>query len=156
MFEISVQYTIKEHEAFTMNPGYLNFQLVGKNEVLAHNQSGRIRSPMRGRIFMPLYQDQGSDGYFIIRKIPAFALRLSALLRKWQSDRVLVWLPGIAWHDEARRVLKVNIGVARFLTKQIFHLLGYRSRRRDEKSITMRQREYNARTEDYRLTPWNT
>jgi hypothetical protein len=156
IFEISVQYKIKHDDAFTMNPGYVNFQPIQKNEYLATNQNGRVHATMRGRIFMPLYQEQGDDGYFIIRKIPGFLLRLSATLRKWKSYKFLIWLPGIKWYDKQQHALIVNTGVARFLTKQVFHLLGYRSRKQNETSIMMRQREYNSKNEDYAFAPWNT
>lgn len=155
IFEIRVQYKIKDDEAFTMNPGYVNFQLLKKHEHLATNQKGKINATMQGRIFMPLYQDQGDDGYFIIRKIPTFLLRLSASLRTWRSHKFLIWLPGIKWYDKQRHALIVNTRVARFLTKQVFHLLGYRSRKQNEKSIIMTQREYNSKTEDYASAPWN-
>ncbi|MGB0851331.1 MAG: succinylglutamate desuccinylase/aspartoacylase family protein [Bacteroidia bacterium] len=53
-------------EDFTMEPGFTNFQKIYKSEVLATNQYGDILSATNGNIFMPLYQKQGNDGFFII------------------------------------------------------------------------------------------
>lgn len=53
---------------FVMNPGYYNFKPVRRGEVVAHDRSGPIASPQDGMIFMPLYQKEGSDGFFIVEK----------------------------------------------------------------------------------------
>jgi hypothetical protein len=156
VFEIKLRYQIQENEAFTMQPGYRNFQPITKNEHLADNEKGPIRSPMTGRVFMPLYQTQGDDGYFILRHISGWVLRLSAVLRRWQSHKFLVWLPGVTWHDKPRHVLKVNTRTARFLTKQVFHILGYRVWEQTQRTVIMRQREYHTKIVDYRTAPWNT
>ena len=155
IFEITMRYQIQAGEAFAMKPGYVNFQPIRKRETLADNAQGPIRAPMSGRIFMPLYQSQGDDGYFILRRIPAWALKLSAALRRWQSHKFLVWLPGIRWRDKQRRELSVNTRVARFLTKQVFHLLGYRAWRQTPRTIIMSQRESHANMADYRTAPWH-
>lgn len=156
IFEIKQRYEIQASEAFSMRPGFLNFQLIRKHDHLANNQNGPIRAPIGGRIFMPLYQPQGNDGYFIIRKIPRFLLHLSTVLRQWKSFRVLICLPGIQWHDKSRHVLQVDTRIARFLTKQVFHLFGYRSRKLSKNAIIMSQREAHTRTEDYRAAAWRT
>ena len=155
MFEIMTRYPIRAGEAFAMKPGYVNFQPIRKREHLADNSQGPIRSSMSGRIFMPLYQAQGDDGYFILRRIPGWALKLSVALRRLQSHKFLVWLPGIRWRDKQRRVLSVNTRIARFLTKPVFHLLGYRAWRQTPQTIIMSQREYQAKVADYRTAPWN-
>ena len=54
---------------FVMKPGYVNFQAIQKGEHLADDVSGAILSPLTGRILMPLYQPQGTDGFFIIRDL---------------------------------------------------------------------------------------
>lgn len=53
-------------EDFKMLDGFNNFQKVHKGEELATDKNGLIRSPYSGRILMPLYQEQGSEGFFII------------------------------------------------------------------------------------------
>lgn len=66
-FKLISRYKIKEGEEFRMNPGYANFQKIEEGEELAQNQDGPIVSPYSGYIFMPLYQPQGDDGFFIIK-----------------------------------------------------------------------------------------
>ncbi|MCB9261952.1 MAG: succinylglutamate desuccinylase/aspartoacylase family protein [Flavobacteriales bacterium] len=66
-FKLISRYKIKEDEAFKMNLGYTNFQKIFEGEELAQNQFGKIKSPYDGFIFMPLYQSQGDDGFFIVK-----------------------------------------------------------------------------------------
>ncbi len=66
-FKLISRYKIKEGESFKMNPGYTNFQKIVEGEELARNQDGPICSPYDGHVFMPLYQPQGNDGFFIIK-----------------------------------------------------------------------------------------
>ena len=69
VFEIMFRYGIKPNENFKMNPGYMNFMKIEQGEVLGHNDRGEIVAPLPGRIFMPLYQELGDDGFFIIDEI---------------------------------------------------------------------------------------
>ena len=62
-------HTIKEGDEFKMEPGYINFQAVKKGEVLAHDRTGPLKASTDGYILMPLYQKQGDDGFFLIRKV---------------------------------------------------------------------------------------
>lgn len=62
-------HAIKEGDEFEMEPGYLNFQAVKEGEVLAHDRSGPVTASADGYILMPLYQKQGDDGFFLIRKV---------------------------------------------------------------------------------------
>ncbi|MEM9829302.1 MAG: succinylglutamate desuccinylase/aspartoacylase family protein [Bacteroidota bacterium] len=59
-------HVVHEGANFSMNKGYFNFKPVQKGEVLAHDKDGAIVSPQDGMIFMPLYQKEGSDGFFIV------------------------------------------------------------------------------------------
>ena len=54
---------------FKMLPNYQNFQAVKKGEILATDKNGAIKSPENCLILMPLYQPQGSDGFFLVKKI---------------------------------------------------------------------------------------
>ena len=153
-FEIIYHYHIKDHEKFKMIPGYVNFQRIQKNEELAMNTTHEIYAPKAGKIFMPLYQGIGEDGFFIIRKIPNVFLGLSAVLRKTYFDRILVLLPGISWGSNKREELVVNLKVARFFTKKFFHLLGYRSKQIDKTHLRMKNREAASRTKDYEGEDW--
>lgn len=63
-------HVVHEDANFTMNQGYFNFKPVRKGEVLAHDKNGPIAAPQDGLIFMPLYQKEGSDGFFIVEPAP--------------------------------------------------------------------------------------
>jgi hypothetical protein len=108
----------------------------------------------KGILFMPLYQKQGEEGFFLIRKTPSWALKLSARLRKWKTHELLTRLPGVRWTDPGKDKLEVDLTVARFFNRPIFHLLGYRSRQRDKTHLLISNREHKARNSDYKNTYW--
>lgn len=58
-------------DAFSMIPSriYNNFEPIEKGEILATDNNGPIKAPYGGLILMPLYQKQGSDGFFIVQEI---------------------------------------------------------------------------------------
>jgi succinylglutamate desuccinylase len=60
---------IKADDGFKMRPGYRNFQPVVSGELLAFDRHGEIRSPTDAMILMPLYQPQGSDGFFLVKQV---------------------------------------------------------------------------------------
>jgi succinylglutamate desuccinylase len=62
-------HAIRPGDAFRMRPGYVNFQPVEKGEHLADDVTGAIYAPLDGRILMPLYQPQGTDGFFIVEDV---------------------------------------------------------------------------------------
>ncbi|MGK0388528.1 MAG: succinylglutamate desuccinylase [Maribacter sp.] len=67
-------HSIAPNDDFQMKEGYKNFHSVKKDEILAFDKKGEIRSKNDGRILMPLYQKQGEDGFFIIETIEEFGL----------------------------------------------------------------------------------
>ena len=69
IYEVIYRYGIEEGEDFIMEPGFINFQEIERGQLLARNRVRRIHAPESGRIFMPLYQKQGRDGFFIVREI---------------------------------------------------------------------------------------
>ncbi len=69
IFEVIYRYEIEEGEDFVMDPGVINFQEIERGQLLARNRFRKIHAPESGRIFMPLYQKQGRDGFFIVREI---------------------------------------------------------------------------------------
>ena len=145
VFEVYHRKGVVPEERFKMKPGYANLQPVVKGERLADNIDGAILSPEDGRVFMPLYQSQGSDGFFLAREVAPFWLKLSATLRKVKFDNALTWLPGVKRDPKESYTLIVNKRVARFLAVQIFHLLGYRTKTRTENEFRFSKREYDVR-----------
>ncbi len=67
--ELISVHPVKSGDDFEMRPGYRNFQSVVKGELLANDRHGDIRSPTDAMILMPLYQPQGSDGFFLVKAI---------------------------------------------------------------------------------------
>jgi hypothetical protein len=78
---------------------------------------------------MPLYQGQGTDGFFLVREVPPFWLRVAAWLRHLQLERLLPVLPGVRKHPDQAATLVVDPRVARWFVLEIFHLLGFRRKR---------------------------
>lgn len=154
IFEVSYLYRIQNGDTFEMKPGFKSFQPVKKGDLLAKSQSKEITAKHSGRLFMPLYQKQGKEGYFLIKKIPVFYLKLSKILRRLKVDNLLVLFPGISWETKEKHTLLVNLKIARFMVKPFFHLLGYRSQEYGEYHLKLYNREYAAKTFIYKKEMW--
>lgn len=124
--EMRYRHPVAPGDEFRMRDGYLNFQPVEKGEAVARDRDGDVRIPESARILMPLYQEQGNDGFFVVREFRPIWLRISAALRHARVDRVIHWLPGIRRHPDDPDALIVNRTVARWYAQQILHLLGFR------------------------------
>ena len=154
VYEISYAFRIKEGDSFCMKPGFVNFQHVKKGQEMATKNNDPVIASYSGRIFMPRYQNDGEDGFFEIRKISQLALRLSVFMRNIYIENILVLLPGVKWESQLHDELIVNRKIARFFTKQFFHLLGYRSRRVDKSHLIMKNRESTSREKEYYNADW--
>lgn len=148
-FEITYEHHINQADKFKMLPGYVNFQTVARGDEIAIYNGSTIKAKKRNRLFMPLYQKQGSEGFYFIRPIPPFFLWLSKQLRKYNFDHMLTWLPRISWKDRTKRVLLINTKVARFMAKSFFHLLGYRVRSKGKHQLLLRSREAASKDAQY-------
>jgi succinylglutamate desuccinylase len=60
---------IMKNDAFKMLEGFQNFQAVRKGQILAYDKNGAIKAPENCLILMPLYQKQGSDGFFLVKEV---------------------------------------------------------------------------------------
>ncbi|MCV6629372.1 MAG: succinylglutamate desuccinylase/aspartoacylase family protein [Flavobacteriaceae bacterium] len=154
IYEIYHRQGIHQEDRFEMQPGFSNFQSVKKGMHLARYNGEEQYAKKDTQIFMPLYQKQGSDAYFFIRPISQFLLQLSAWFRLKKLDRFLVGLPGVSWANKKERILQVNIRIASFYSKQIFHLLGYRARKRNHNYYEMRNREHASKNQSYIKESW--
>lgn len=153
-YEVIYRHMITSEDNFKMAKGFKSFDNIEEGIELAHHNGKKINTEKDTIIFMPLYQEQGEEGFFLIRKIPNWVLKLSATVRKLKLDNLLTLLPGVSWASSSKDRLMVDLKVARYLSKPLFHLLGYRSRVVDETHIVMNNRERPARTEMYENTPW--
>lgn len=145
VFEIRFRYERTETENFRMLEGFENFQRIQKNQLLAYNHHGEIRASESGRVFLPLYQSQGDDGYFIIREIKKFWLKISAKMRYYDAEWILKLLPGIKANDCDHHCFKVNKKIARWLVIDFFHLLGYRRLYSTKTHHYFRRRRFDTR-----------
>ncbi|WP_234567170.1 succinylglutamate desuccinylase/aspartoacylase family protein [Rhodohalobacter sp. 614A] len=132
-YEIVHHKIVDDPQRFEMLDGFQNFDQIEKDMPLAYEHGNLIKAPRSGRIFMPLYQKVGNDGFLIVRKVSAFWLTLSGYLRKSFFHTLLKYLPGVTQVGE--HSYEVNLNVARFLVKDIFHLLGYRVTQKDEDTL---------------------
>lgn len=153
-YEVVHRHELKNTDDFSMLNGFESFQEISEGTLLALQNKEKVHAEEDTILFMPLYQKQGAEGFFLIRKTPKWALRLSAWLRKSKSDSLLTLLPGISWQNDKRESLLVDLSVARFFTKSFFHLLGYRNRQVDENHMLMHNRERAAKNDMYRNEPW--
>lgn len=153
-YEVVHRQELKNTDDFSMLHGFASFQKVSRGTLLAIQNKEKIHAEEDAILFMPLYQQQGGEGFFLIKNTPKWALQISAVLRKSKLDSLLTFLPGISWSDAQRESLLVNLKVARFFTKSFFHLLGYRNRQIDETHMVMHNRERSAKNKMYRKEPW--
>jgi succinylglutamate desuccinylase len=153
-YEVTTRHAIGAGDSFKMEPCFKSFQAVKRHTLLAHHNDQPVYMRQKGMLFMPLYQQQGAEGFFIIRRIPKILLRLSAVLRKVKTDRLLTLLPGVSWEDHKKERLMVNIRVARFYSKAVFHLLGYRNRTLDKSHLLINNREKVAKNSMYKAASW--
>ncbi len=68
-FEICHREGLAPGDTFKMEPGFKNFDSVEKGQLLATHNGNPVKSRWDASIFMPLYQDSGNDGFFIIREV---------------------------------------------------------------------------------------
>ena len=68
-FEIEHRHGLQDTDDFEMEPNFSNFQKIEKGQLLATKNGKPIYSEWDAHIFMPLYQKQGNDGFFVIREV---------------------------------------------------------------------------------------
>lgn len=133
--EIRHREVITSEDEFRMEPGFRGFDRIHAGQLLAHNRRGPIHAGESGRILMPLYQGQGEDGFFLVRRVRPFWLRLSGVLRRIGAARLIPLLPGVREHPERPDHYLVDRRIARFLVVEIFHLFGFRRRRPEGETV---------------------
>jgi hypothetical protein len=140
-FDIRYRHHVHPESGFKMLPGFRSFSTVKKGQVLARDLQGDIISPLSGMIFMPLYQEQGQDGFFVVKKLSRFWLGLSRRLREWGLSDFVPYLPGIRPHPhrpESYTIPKFLLGV---LGRKFLHLMGYRVKIRPNQPIWLTKRD---------------
>ena len=111
------------------------------NTRLAKDRNGTIHATENGRVLLPLYQELGEDGFFLVRDVSPFWLQVSSILRRFRFDRWLKYLPGVSEHPRRPHHLVVDPEVAFWRPVDLFHLLGYRKRRPENGKLVFVRRE---------------
>ncbi len=153
-YEIIHRHCITKSDDFKMLPGFRSFEKLQKGIAMANHNGEQITALKDSIVFMPLYQVQGEEGFFLIRKIPGWILSFSAFLRRTKFDSFLAYLPGVSWSNGSRDKLMVNLKVTMFFSKPFFHLLGYRNRMVDQTHLILNNRERTAKNEMYKDSFW--
>jgi len=65
--EVTARHPVTPAHQFRMEPGFANIQRVTSGTLLARDRDGEIRATADGYVLLPLYQQQGSDGFFFGR-----------------------------------------------------------------------------------------
>jgi succinylglutamate desuccinylase len=65
-FRVRFRQAVVPGLGFEMFPGFSSFRPITLGEPLAQDRTGEIRAAMDGYVFLPRYQDQGGDGFFIL------------------------------------------------------------------------------------------
>ncbi len=141
--EMRYRKPVEPGDQFRMAPGFASFQTIEEGQLMAHDREGPIKAATDGFLLMPLYQDQGQEGFFIVRPVRAFWLVLSAKLRQLGIERFLHWLPGVRRHPDIPGAFVVDQGTARWLAMELFHLLGFRRRGEKGRFLTMSRRAHD-------------
>lgn len=134
-----------EDEPFVMAPGFVNFQIVERGQVVADDRRGPVRAPETGLMMLPRYQGQGDDGFFIARPVTRNALRLSAALRTLRLDVLVPYLPGVSRDPNRADHFIADPAIARVAVKEVFHLFGYRHERAHAEQLVFSRRSPAAR-----------
>lgn len=143
ILEVRHREAIAANDDFLMNAGFKNFDVIKRGQILAENRHGRIAAVESGVILMPLYQTKGEDGFFIGREVAPFWLWLSERLRRLKLAEWMFILPGVRRDPTLPESLIVNTRVARFFPLQIFHLLGFRKRVREQNFLVVSRRKHD-------------
>lgn len=140
IFEVRHRHHIEPTDGFRMHSGYRNFGTVEAGENVGSSLRGEVETPFGGRVLMPLYQDQGEDGFFLVREVRPLWLPVSAALRRLNLERYLHLLPGVQRHPLRSDSFIVDRRYARWLARQLFHLLGFRREGRLDRILVMTRR----------------
>lgn len=143
VLEVRYRHAVEAGDGFQMESGYANFQPVRRGELLARDNRGSILALENGRVLLPLYQGQGSDGFFLVREFGRSWLRVSAILRRISADRWARWLPGVHKDVDRSDAFVVDPAIARWFAPELFHLLGYRKRRPDGRFLVFSRRKHD-------------
>lgn len=139
--DVRYRHAITPEDAFAMDPGFRNFQPIRKRERLGRDARGAVTAPVGGLIFMPLYQKQGDDGFFIVRPVRPVWLGVSRWLRSHRLGDRATWIPGVLRHPDREDAVVLAPWAANRIVIGLLHLLGYNVRRERGRVVMVRRVE---------------
>lgn len=143
VYEIRTRQAIEPGDDFKMLSGFENFQAIKKDQPLATLNTRQILAEENSQIFMPLYQDKGDDGFFIIKKIARFWLAVSFVFRRLNLYRILGFLPGVRRYMGSDHVMVVDQQIAKLYSVEILHLMGFRRKKKQGHHTLFMRRKYD-------------
>ncbi|MDX1627319.1 MAG: succinylglutamate desuccinylase/aspartoacylase family protein [Fulvivirga sp.] len=147
IFDLVYRHAISEEDGFKMRPGYTTFDEIEKGEHIADDKNGPVKAQESGYIFMPLYQKQGDDGYFIVQKKSEEWLKLSEELRKARDDEYLKSRPGVSLHPDDDHTLIIEPKAYEEIRDRL-HMMGFRRWMKRNGKIIITRREYDTESPD--------
>lgn len=141
--EVLYRHVIRPGDRFKMLPGFRNFQPVKAGQPLARDHHGLIVAQQDGCLLMPLYQEQGEDGFFLARRVRPMWLRLSEYVRRLRLERYLHLLPGVQPNQALAGSFIIDRRRARWLALEVFHLLGFRRHSEVDRFLVMARRSHD-------------
>lgn len=69
LFETVHRHAVTPDDRYRTRPGFSNFQPVRAGQVVGCDRRGEVAVPLTGRLLMPLYQELGDDGFFVVRDV---------------------------------------------------------------------------------------
>ena len=93
--EVFHRHDIVARDQFDMEPDFRSFDRVEANRLLAIDHGRSVRAPRRCRILMPLYQEQGDDGFFLGLDRDRKYLFLSEWFRRMRLEWTLGLFPSV-------------------------------------------------------------
>lgn len=125
VIDLIYAHAIEEGEDFVMEPGWRNFMPVADGERLATQRGDEVAAPLAGYMLMPLYQGQGTEGFFLCRSVGRPWLLASRILRRSWIEHLLRLLPGVRSLNTRSGRIVARRGAPRWMAR-LLHLFGYR------------------------------
>lgn len=142
IFDLTYRHEISSEDNFKMLPGFTTFDEIEEGQHIANDKNGKVLAQQSGHIFMPLYQKQGDDGYFIVKKKSEKWLDLSEQLRKERDEEYLLELPCVERHPEDDYTIMVDADEVDHITDRL-HMMGYRRQKRLNGKVMITRRVYD-------------
>jgi predicted deacylase len=142
VMEVLSRHAVTPEHEFRMEPGFANIARTRAGQLLAHDRRGEIRAARDGLLFMPLYQGQGQDGFFLGREVAHWRMEVSHWMRRLRLDVLLPLLPGVRRDQRKVDVLHIDTRIAHLYPLEVFHLFGFRKVRQQGTRLQVARRPH--------------